>query len=57
MSNYEDQEDELLALTSIYDEEMINVSRVSDVCQGSICVKVDVPQPFSIAVKDREGCG
>lgn len=55
MSNYEDQEDELLALKSIYDEEMITVSRVSDVRQGSIFVEVEIPRPFSIAVKNRAG--
>lgn len=55
MSNHEDQEDELLALTSMYGEEMITVSQVSDVRQGSVRVEVEIPQPFSIAGKHREG--
>lgn len=57
MSDYEDQDDELLALKSIYDEEMITVSQAdnSDVRQGSMSVEVDIPQPFRCAVKHREG--
>lgn len=57
MSDYEDQDDELLALTSIYDKEMITVSQAenSNVRQGSVSVEVEIPQPFRCAVEHREG--
>ena len=48
-TNREAQEDELLALTSIYGEETVNIYKGSDKNGGCITVIPHLPQPLCIA--------
>ena len=46
MTDYEFQQDELLALASIYDENIFEAT--SDGTEGRFCAHLDLPNPFLI---------
>lgn len=55
MDDDEEQANELLALTSIYDKEVFTASKNSGLNEGIVLVDVEIPHPFEVVVKEKEG--
>lgn len=54
MEDDEEQANELLALTSIYDKEVFTASKNSGLNEGIVLVDVEIPHPFEVVVKEKE---
>lgn len=54
MTDKEQQEDELLALTSIYDENVLSVSEDSEEPGGQFLVSLYIPENFSVKSQGKD---
>ena len=54
MTDKEQQEDELLALTSIYDENVLSVSDDSEEPGGQFLVSLHIPENFSVKSQGKD---
>lgn len=54
MTDKEQQEDELLALTSIYDENVLSVSEDSEEPGGQFLVSLHIPENFSVKSQGKD---
>ena len=54
MTDKEQQDDELLALTSIYDENVLSVSEDSEEPGGQFLVSLHIPENFSVKSQGKD---